>query len=72
MGLTKRQYKYYRIIKEYIQTNGFSPTIREINEMVGVSSSATTNDMLYRLKEKGYINFIPRKARTITLCDTKL
>ena len=65
--LTDTQSFYYNVIKNYIDEKGYGPTIREIAEITGRKSFATIDDMLYRLKEKGYITFDNNKYRTIRL-----
>jgi repressor LexA len=52
-------------IKEFIKENGFAPTVREIGEIVGLSSPSSVLDNLRKLKEKGYITYIEKKSRTI-------
>lgn len=63
--MTKRLEEYYDIIKKYINKNGYSPTIREIGELAGTTSSATPMVMVRRLKKLGYIEYEKGKNRTI-------
>lgn len=63
--MTKRLEEYYDIIKNYINKNGYSPTIREIGELAGTTSSATPMVMVRRLKKLGYIEYEKGKMRTI-------
>lgn len=63
--MTKRLEEYYDIIKNYINKNGYSPTIREIGELAGTTSSATPMVMVRRLKKLGYIEYEKGKNRTI-------
>ena len=65
--LTNRQYQIYSVIKKFIKENGYAPTIREIGLMVGLKSTATIFDHLRRLRGKGYIEFEPKKSRTIKI-----
>jgi len=65
--MTRSQLKIYKYIKLFILLNGYSPTIREIGKGVGLSSTATVQQHLCNLKERGYINFKKDKARTITI-----
>ncbi len=48
------QLKYIKAIEDYKYCNKKVPTIRKIAEMVNVSSTATVEAMLNRLKEKDY------------------
>jgi repressor LexA len=44
-----------RIIDKYTQENGFSPSVREIAEMMKVPSSSTIAKMIAKMQENGYI-----------------
>ena len=65
--LTERQEFVFNKIKEYIQLNGYSPTIRELCQLCGVTSTATIFMHLLKLKDKGYIDYEERKFRTIVI-----
>ena len=54
-GLTKRQEAILRFIIECIRDNGCPPTIAEIGEEFGISSTNGVNDHLLALDKKGYI-----------------
>jgi SOS-response transcriptional repressor LexA len=57
-----------RIVEAIIDlTNeyGYPPTIREISQRVGLSSSSTTKSHIDRLKRKGIVDYEPTKPRTI-------
>jgi repressor LexA len=54
-GLTKAQQKTFNAIKAYIENNGYSPTIRELCEITGHSSTSSIHGLLVRIEEKGYI-----------------
>jgi len=57
--MTDRQWEIYEDVRDYTRTGGYPPTIREIEEMVGLSSSSTVYDHLKKIKSKGYITFEP-------------
>lgn len=63
--MTRRLEEYYKIIKSFIEKNGYSPTIREIGELAGTTSSATPMVMVRKLKKLGYIEYEKGKSRTI-------
>jgi repressor LexA len=67
--LTPKQKKFYDAIKMYIEKNGYSPTIRELNAMLGYSSPQTAWHYLNKLKKEGYIEMTPHKYRTIKLIE---
>ena len=57
LSLTVRQQAIYDYIKKYIKENGYGPTIREIGNAVGLSSTASVHSLICSLKEKGYIEY---------------
>ena len=65
--MTKKQEELYEAIKEFINKNSYSPTVRELCKLTNVSSPATTFDKLSKLKKKGYITYEKNKPRTITI-----
>lgn len=65
--MTNKQEKLFQAIKKYIDENGYSPTVRELCKMVGVSSPATVHGTLKRLKAKGYIDYVYNHNRTIRI-----
>ena len=65
--LTEKQKELYDAIKDFIKVNGYPPTIRELNEIINVKSTAPTFNKLRELKEKGYISYANNKSRTIKI-----
>jgi repressor LexA len=63
--LTERQRQVLQFIKDEIRTKGYPPSVREIGEAIGLSSSSTVHGHLARLEEKGYIKRDPTKPRAI-------
>jgi repressor LexA len=53
--LYKRQKQILDFISQYIQKNGFSPTLRQIANSLGVKSLATVHEHLQSMIEKGVI-----------------
>lgn len=53
------------VIEEYTARNGFSPTVREIGDLVGIKSTATVHGHLEKLKKQGKIDWNPTQPRTI-------
>lgn len=66
-NLTEKQYRIYKIIKDYIDQNGYSPSIREIMQIAGFTSPATIHTFVQILVDKGYIEYTPGKFRTIRI-----
>ncbi|HOZ03120.1 MAG TPA: transcriptional repressor LexA [Candidatus Woesebacteria bacterium] len=67
--LYKRQRQIYDYIGQYIQKNGFSPTLKEMAEAIGVSSLATIHEHLQSLEKKGVIRKTDGQTRSIELLD---
>ena len=67
MKLTNRQSEVLKCISDFIEEKGYSPCIREIGELLGLSSTSTVHKHLEILADKGYITFIPNANRTIKI-----
>ncbi|HEY3367936.1 MAG TPA: transcriptional repressor LexA [Symbiobacteriaceae bacterium] len=68
-GLTERQRQVLQFIKDEIRHKGYPPSVREIGEAIGLSSSSTVHGHMARLEEKGYIRRDPTKPRAIEVLD---
>ncbi len=68
-GLTPRQREVLEFIKAEIRSKGYPPSVREIGEAIGLSSSSTVHGHMARLEEKGYIRRDPTKPRAIEVLD---
>ena len=53
--LSERQQKMIEFLREFIAEHRFPPTIREIGEKVGISSTSVVKYNLDALQTKGYI-----------------
>lgn len=67
--LYKRQRQIVDFIAQYIQKNGFSPTLQEIANAIGVSSLATVHEHLQALQRKKVIRKFEGTVRGIELID---
>jgi repressor LexA len=67
--LTVRQGQILEFIRREVQTKKYPPSVREIGEAVGLSSSSTVHAHLAKLENKGYIRRDPTKPRAIELLD---
>lgn len=65
--LTRRQKEALEVIDQYIIKHNYSPAYRDIATMLGLKSSSTVSNILYKLREKGYIDWTPKQPRTIRL-----
>jgi len=66
-SLTKRQRRVLEVIEEYTQEYGYPPTIREIGELVGISSTSVVSYNLKVLQRKGYLTRSPDVSRGLRL-----
>lgn len=67
--LSKMQQKIYDFIVQYIRTQGYSPSVREIGEAVGLKSPSTVHFHLKHLEEVGVIEKGAGKGRAIALTE---
>jgi len=54
--LSKRQQRILEFLAEYVNENGYPPSIREIGGAAGISSTSVVSYNLERLEERGYIS----------------
>jgi repressor LexA len=64
-GLTPRQQRVLAHIKEAIEKRGYPPSMREIGEAVGLTSSSSVAHQLRVLEEKGFIKRDPNRPRAL-------
>jgi repressor LexA len=67
--LSDRQQHILDFLKEFTARNGYPPSVREIGEAVGLSSSSTVHSHLNALENKGYIRRDPSSARALTVIE---
>ena len=64
-GLTPRQQRVLATIKDSIEKRGYPPSMREIGEAVGLTSSSSVAHQLKVLEEKGYLKRDPNRPRAL-------
>jgi repressor LexA len=64
-GLTPRQQRVLTVIKDSIEHRGYPPSMREIGERVGLTSSSSVAHQLRTLEEKGFIKRDPNRPRAM-------
>ena len=67
--LTERERRVYDYLCETIEKNGYSPSVRDIKDAIGVKSTSTVHAYLERLEKKGYIHKEQGKSRTVRIGD---
>src|SRR5712692_2659537 len=65
--LTERQIKILDYIRSVTRARSYPPSVREIGENVGLSSSSTVHNHLNQLERRGLIRRDPSKSRTVQL-----
>ena len=69
MQLSDRQQRMYDFIRSFAEENQYPPTIREIGEAVGISSTSVVNYNLNKLVDAGLIERNKEVSRGIRLQD---
>lgn len=67
--LTKKQAGFFTFLKEYFQERGYPPTVREIMDGLGLSSTNIVRKYLGILERKGYIKRQFNSPRAIEIVD---
>ena len=62
---TDRQKRILEVIREFTREQGYPPSVREIGERVGLSSSSTIHAHLKTLERRGLISRDPTKPRAL-------
>lgn len=65
--LSKRQQRILEMIEAYMAEYGYPPTIREIGDAVGISSTSVVSYNLRVLQRKGYLERSPEVSRGLRL-----
>jgi repressor LexA len=63
--LTWRQRRVLQVIRDSVQRRGFPPSMREIGEAVGLTSTSSVSYQLSTLQRKGYLRRYPGRPRTV-------
>ena len=67
--LTKRQREILEVVQRHIRRHGYPPTVREIGDAVGLTSSSTVHAHLQALENRGVLRRDPTKPRALDLVD---
>lgn len=66
-GITKKQLKLFNFIKKYIDENNMAPSYEEMKIGTGVSSKCLIFVKVNQLQERGWIEKLPGKNRSIVI-----
>ena len=69
--ITSRQQRILDFIERTVRERGYPPTVREIGEAVGLTSSSSVHAQLANLERKGLLTKDPTKPRAMTLSDDR-
>lgn len=64
-GLTPRQRKVLEVIREWVERFGYPPSVREIGDAVGLTSTSSVHHQLRTLERKGYLRRDPNRTRAV-------
>jgi repressor LexA len=64
-GLTPRQRRVLDVISESVRTRGYPPSMREIGESVGLTSSSSVAHQLRKLEDRGFIRRDINRPRAV-------
>ena len=67
--LNPRQRQILDYLQAHARRHAYPPTVREIGQAVGLSSSSTVQNHLNTLEQRGYIRRDPSKSRTVEIVD---
>ena len=63
---TEKQQRILDVVREFTLERGYPPSVREIGERVGLSSSSTVQSHLKTLERRGLLKRDPTKPRALT------
>jgi repressor LexA len=64
-GLTPRQKRVLEVIREWVTRFGYPPSVREIGEAVGLTSTSSVAHQLRTLERKGYLRRDHNRPRAV-------
>ena len=63
--LTARQRRILEFIRDWVERYGYPPSVREIGEAVGLTSTSSVAHQLRALERKGYLRRDPNRPRAV-------
>jgi len=68
-ALTPRQRKVLEVIRDSVERRGYPPSMREIGELVGLTSTSSVAHQLTTLQRKGYLRRDANRPRAVEVRD---
>jgi len=65
--LTRRQNDILTFVQRHTESHGYPPSVREIGQAMGLTSSSTVHSHLAALERKGYLRRDPSKPRALEI-----
>ena len=72
LPLTKRQREILDFLNEFIEQNGYAPSLEEVARRFGLSSLATVHKHLTNLQDKGFIRRAWNRSRSVEIVPTRV
>lgn len=69
--LTKKQLAVLEFLQDFTEEKGYSPSYREIQAGLGLSSVSAVAEHIDNLVEKGVLKKVPGAARSLEILDYK-
>jgi repressor LexA len=70
-SLTERQRTILNVIRASVSSRGYPPSIREIGDAVGLTSTSSVAHQLRTLERKGYLRRDPNRPRAVDVRGTE-
>ena len=64
-GLTPRQWRVLEVIRDHVERRGYPPSMREIGDAVGLTSTSSVSHQLSSLERKGFLRRDPNRPRAV-------
>ncbi|MEV0681539.1 transcriptional repressor LexA [Actinosynnema sp. NPDC050436] len=71
-GLTLRQRKVLDVIRDWLDRFGYPPSVREIGEAVGLTSTSSVAHQLRALERKGFLRRDPNRPRAVGVLPAEI
>lgn len=68
-GMMPRQKQAFDFIKTYIGDRGYSPSVTEIQNTLGLASRSTAFNIIKNLEARGLIRTLPNRRRSIQIVE---
>lgn len=66
-SLTRRERAAVDFIRRHVDEVGFAPTVREVGDAIGLSSTSSVSYVLSRLVQKGAIRHVSGRPRALSI-----